>query len=218
MPSVCVCVCVWRFLPLPLTLAYARFAGGYFPADELFEMDGTACCNDCNFFPFGDVLTRVVRAFSRDVYVRRNAGRVTHEPIEVEVEGETGEGETGEEGTDAEKVRVTVPSSGVHPFKGFVKYAAPLSLIYEGEEVLYFTFRNMYSQLWCKLNSVDASTDGIVRLCKTFEDLLYAQHPHLFLHLLAIKVNPLQIAFPWIHLAFTGVLPVRERNFRASDR
>ena len=47
-------------------------------------------------------------------------------------------------------------------------------------------------------------------LVHRFEDLLFAQHPTLFLHLLALKVNPLEIAFPWIHLAFTGTIPVEE--------
>jgi hypothetical protein len=90
----------------------------------------------------------------------------------------------------------------------------------------------MYASLWSKLNTI-SSKEGEVRdeitarayrlgppnhppppqllhVVKTFEELLFALHPGLFLHLLSIGVDPLQVAFPWIHLAFSNVLDAEQ--------
>ena len=50
----------------------------------------------------------------------------------------------------------------------------------------------------------------LLHVVKTFEELLFALHPGLFLHLLSIGVDPLQVAFPWIHLAFSNVLDAEQ--------
>ena len=98
----------------------------------------------------------------------------------------------------------------MHPFKGLVKYASPLALTYQYEEPIYFTFRSMYSNLWSKLNTISSREGELLHVAKTFEDLLFALNPSLFLHLLSIGVDPLQVAFPWIHLAFSNVLEAEQ--------
>ena len=159
-------------------------------------MDVAITTNSDCFFPFADLLSSVMKCFSRDPYVRENALVGTHRPIPFLMPGDV--------------LPTLVPASGVHPFKGLAKYAAPLSLVYSSEADAYFALRHMYTRLWCRLNTVDAEEGNLAHLCKTYEDVLFSQHPTLFLHLIALGVPPLSIAFPWIHLAFVGYLPVTE--------
>ncbi|GMH89203.1 hypothetical protein TrST_g12976 [Triparma strigata] len=168
----------------------------YNVVDELFEMDSqTIISNSMSFFPFLENITNVVLAFSRDSWVVQNSTYTAHESIKYEMS----DGST-----------TSIPSSGVQPFKGFVNYIAPLSLVYEDEERIYFTFRGMYSRLWCKLNVISSDSGTLIHLCKTFEDLLLSWDPALFMHLLSVNVAPLSIAFTWIHLAFTNVLETEQ--------
>ena len=163
--------------------------------DELNRMDLGYISNDFTFFPFGEVLLGVVLAFSRDPWVLHNASVVTHDPLLHDL---------------PDGSRVLVPSSGVHPFKGFCKYAAPLALIYQDAEAVYFTFRAMYASYWCRLNVLHSGEGTLLHLCKSFEDLLSRQCPLLFLHLNALGCPPLTIAFPWLHLTFVGYLEVEQ--------
>ena len=88
--------------------------------DELFRMDTTSTINnDMAFFPFVEVITDVVLAFSRDPWVMTNSAVATHEPLHYTCQGGG---------------VLHIPASGVHPFKGFVKYAAPLALVYDSRE------------------------------------------------------------------------------------
>ncbi|GMI25208.1 hypothetical protein TeGR_g2873 [Tetraparma gracilis] len=177
-----------------LLRSYARTS--FHPTDSLLALDvGHVSC-DASFFPFADALKSVVEAFSRDPYPLHNAVAVAHDPIQVLVEGDT--------------QATNVPASGVHPFKGFIRYAAPLSLVYEKQPDLYFAFRALYSRLFCRLTVIDSTPGNLVHLCLTFERLLFAQHPSLALHLSAVGAKPLQVAFPWICHAFVGALPVEE--------
>jgi hypothetical protein len=92
----------------------------YNVVDELFEMDSqTIISNSMSFFPFLENITNVVLAFSRDSWVVQNSTYTAHESIKYEMS----DGST-----------TSIPSSGVQPFKGFVNYIAPLSLVYEDEE------------------------------------------------------------------------------------
>jgi len=74
----------------------------------------------------------------------------------------------------------------------------------------YFTFRGLYATLFSRLNVLNSKDGHLLHLCKTFEDMLFAQHPVLFLHLLSVGIDPLNVAFPWIHLAFTNVLETEQ--------
>ena len=47
-----------------------------------------------------------------------------------------------------------------------------------------------------------------MHICRTFEQLLSSVHIRLYLHLVKIGVQPLQIAFPWLQLGFVGTLEV----------
>ena len=173
-----------------------RVDGLKFPVeDDLNRMDLGYITNDFTFFPFSELLLGVVMAFSRDPWILDNAAFVTHEPLVHEF-------------ADGSSVRV--PSSGVHPFKGFCKYAAPLALIYQDAASVYATMRAMYAQYWCRLNVLHSDASTLVSLCKTFEDLLMCVCPALFLHLNALECPPLSIAFSWLHLGFVGYLEVEQ--------
>ena len=71
---------------------------------------------------------------------------------------------------------------------------------------MYFVYRELFSQLWCKLNAINSEKRCIVMLSKLFEDLLQRYEPELFRHLLEVGIAPLQLAFSWIQLAFVGYL------------
>ena len=68
--------------------------------------------------------------------------------------------------------------------------------------------RESYCQLWCKLSVLSGDSGTLLHICNTFENLLLESQPRLFLHLVNIGVNPLQIAFSWIQLGFVGILEV----------
>jgi len=159
-------------------------------------MDVENVSNDFTYFPFVEVLTGVVMSFSRDPWLLDNADVVTHEPLifKNEVTGD----------------KMNVPSSGVHPFKRLVNFAAPLSFVYQDEEHLYYTFRSLYASFFCRLNVIDSREGFLIHLCKTFEDLLLSNSPSLYAHLLSIKVHPLQVAFTWIHFAFSTFLDIEQ--------
>ncbi|KAG7396690.1 hypothetical protein PHYBOEH_001919 [Phytophthora boehmeriae] len=45
-------------------------------------------------------------------------------------------------------------------------------------------------------------------LCKLFEELVVRSSPAAVFHLINIGIKPLDIAFPWIQSAFSGVLDI----------
>ena len=74
--------------------------------------------------------------------------------------------------------------------------------------MLYSMARNMWCKLWCKLNIISGDGGTLMHICRTFEQLLSSVHIRLYLHLVKIGVQPLQIAFPWLQLGFVGTLEV----------
>ena len=103
---------------------------------------------------------------------------------------------------------VRVPPSGVQPFCGFVRYAAPLAFLYEEEEELYFVLRAMWCRYWCKLNAIRSDGDCLPAVYRTFERLLGDVHPALAMHLGKVGAPPLRQAKHWIQCGFVTYLEV----------
>ncbi len=101
------------------------------------------------------------------------------------------------------------------PYYGFALKAAPLAYLYRSEEEIINALRSMFARYWCQLNVVRNSPPNsnltlLPNLCSQFERLMSTQCPEVLLHMLSLNVSPLEIAFPWIHLAFSNALPVEE--------
>ena len=148
------------------------------------------------------VLGKVVAAFSRDEHVRQLSAVRVHELVF----GVGGGGEGGGGGDGPQAVEQCVPPSGVQPFRGFVSYAAPLCYLFDAPAQLYFVLRGLWCRYFCKLNVLSSGPQTLLRLCATFEALLLEHDAELFAHLVDVGVPPLSVAFPWIHLAFSGYL------------
>lgn len=58
------------------------------------------------------------------------------------------------------------------------------------------------------MTSINSHPQGIVSLCKLFEDLLQMYEPEVCYHLNHLGISPLKTAFPWIVFMFVGVLEV----------
>jgi hypothetical protein len=111
-------------------------------------------------------------------------------------------------GSDADSAPMASPPCAVQPFLGLASYFAPLCYLYTHKSSMYAVARSLWCQVWCRLNVLSGDEGTLLHTCKTFEDLLATVHPRLFLHLLKMGLNPLHIAFPWIHLGFVGFLEV----------
>jgi Rab-GTPase-TBC domain len=66
----------------------------------------------------------------------------------------------------------------------------------------------LWAKLWCKLNVISGDGGALLCVCKTFENLLAALDPKLFLHLLSLNIQPLRIAFSWIQLSFVSFFEI----------
>lgn len=105
---------------------------------------------------------------------------------------------------------VTVPLSGVLPFKGMASYAAPLALVYGTDAAVAAVLKAMWQRHWCKLNSLRSGGGCLPQLAQQFEELVQLHDPTLFLHLMRHGVQPLTVAMPWLHSAFVSLLPPGE--------
>ncbi|KAG2518242.1 hypothetical protein BBO99_00007686 [Phytophthora kernoviae] len=101
-----------------------------------------------------------------------------------------------------------VPPNGVLPFSGLVMYMAPLAYVYADPVEIYFVFRELYVRYWSKLNAIRTERGTMLPLCKLFEELIVRSSPTTVFHLINIGIKPLDIAFPWIQSAFSGVLDI----------
>jgi len=66
----------------------------------------------------------------------------------------------------------------------------------------------MYARFWCRVNVMSTEADTLLPLCQLFEEIVQAHRPSLFMHLLTIGVNPLQLALPWIQFGCATYLDV----------
>uniref|UniRef100_K3WLX2 Rab-GAP TBC domain-containing protein n=1 Tax=Globisporangium ultimum (strain ATCC 200006 / CBS 805.95 / DAOM BR144) TaxID=431595 RepID=K3WLX2_GLOUD len=166
--------------------------------DDMYLLDLQQTFDSSDYFVFQDHLESVIMAFSRDSYVQQHAlqvnGAVTHD--------------SG--WTDAEVTPLShyVPPNGVLPFGGLVMYTAPLTYLYNDPVEIFYVFREMYVRYWSKLNAIRTEKSTILGLCKLFEDLAVRSSASTVFHLVNVGIKPLDIAFPWIQSAFSGVLGI----------
>jgi hypothetical protein len=163
--------------------------------DTLYRLDAMQIGDNDNFFPFEEVLEKVMMGFSRDTWLADHCKCNVLAPML----GNT------QDGTEVGRV----PPSGVPPFCGLVWYASPLCFLYPDPEPIFFVFRKMFAEHWCHLNRISAdSQDSLLNLCKLFEDLLQTSNPEVVVHAGILGLNPLEISFSWIHGAFADYLDV----------
>lgn len=163
--------------------------------DELYVMDVYHAADDERYFVFEEELRHVALCFSRDAWILQNADYVIHKPLtSPPVEGS--------------ETAMACPPCGVQPFLGLASYFAPLCYLYKEPASLYSVSRLMYARLWSHMNVISSDAGTLLHVCCTFESLLASVHLRLFLHLLSLGVQPLQIALPWLQLGFVGTLEV----------
>mmetsp|Transcript_22677 Transcript_22677/g.22879 ORF Transcript_22677/g.22879 Transcript_22677/m.22879 type:complete len:136 (-) Transcript_22677:154-561(-) len=68
----------------------------------------------------------------------------------------------------------------------------------------------MYARLWSRMNVICSDSGTLMHICRTFENLFISVHLKLYLHLLSLGIQPLQVALPWLQLGFVGVLEVNQ--------
>lgn len=107
------------------------------------------------------------------------------------------------------------PPSGIVPFRGMSFLAAPFFFLFPSLDLCYFAFRESYCALFSRSQIISGRTtcstaedDSAVGLAKLFEDLLSSCEPVLYLHLMKLGVDPLEIALPWLFTSFAGYLSV----------
>jgi hypothetical protein len=59
---------------------------------------------------------------------------------------------------------------------------------------------------------------SLLYICALFENLLASVSPRLVLHLINLGVYPLDVALPWIHLGFVGLLEVEQVCYASAFR
>eukprot|EP01031_Cornospumella_fuschlensis_P026974 gene26974-32589_t len=163
--------------------------------DELFLFDLQTVLDDPRFFVFEEELKEVVLCFTRDHSVFTTATYQIHAPLLREM------------GADYPN-DYPAPPCGVFPHLGFCTYFAPPCYVFKHKPSLFLVCRALYCEIWCKLNVVASGRDTLLGLCASFESLLMEAQPRLFLHLVGLGLQPLKVAFPWMQLAFIGLLEI----------
>lgn len=127
-----------------------------------------------------DELKQVALCFARDEWIRYNSSHAVHRPLLGLVNEVLGAG-------------TSAPPCAVQPFAGLATYFAPLCYVYKDLPALYSVCRKMYAQIWSRLNVFSSDEGTLMHVCKTFEDLLIAAHPRLYMHLTNIGLQPLKV-------------------------
>lgn len=168
--------------------------------DDMYLLDLQRAIDSCDYFVFEDHLKSSMLAFSRDPHVKENAmavnGAVSCTWISPEGDNSTA------------PPNDSIPPNGVLPFSGLIMYLAPLTYISTDTAEIYFVFREMYVRYWSRLNAISPEPSTILHLCKLFEALVSQSAPTVCYHLVNAGIQPLDIAFPWIQSAFSGVLDI----------
>jgi hypothetical protein len=141
--------------------------------DELFIHDIQNIIDDPRFFVFEEELKEVILCFTRDDYVWNNTEYQIHAPLI---------------GHSADNDNTPSPPSGIQPFLGLSSYFAPLCYIYKKKASLYSVSRALYTKLWCKMNVLSSDEGTLLSVCQTFESLVIAANPRLFLNLVKIGI------------------------------
>lgn len=168
----------------------------------MYLLDLQQTFDSSDYFVFQDHLESVIMAFTRDSYVQQHAlqvnGTVTYVPNATDAD------------SDLAPPNSYIPPNGVLPFGGLVMYAAPLTYLYDDPVEIFYVFREMYVRYWSKLNAIRTEKSTILGLCKLFEELAVRSSASAVFHLLNVGIKPLDIAFPWIQSAFSGVLEINQ--------
>ncbi|RLN74905.1 hypothetical protein BBJ28_00015186 [Nothophytophthora sp. Chile5] len=183
--------------------------------DDMYLLDLQQTTDSSDYFVFQDHLESVLMAFTRDTYVRDHAlqvnGTVNWSPASgAAAPSTTPASEVRSAESAAATTDQSVPPNGVLPFSGLVMYVAPLAYLYTDPVDIYYVFRELYVRYWSKLNAIRIERGTILPLCKLFEELVVRSSPAAVFHLLNIGLKPLDIAFPWIQSAFSGVLDIEQ--------
>lgn len=162
--------------------------------DDLVLSDVYEICNDDKYFIFQDIMEACVMFFIRDRQVYDMLSAKPNVPLIA----------TGPN----DKPIGIYPACSVLPVQHFSSYFAPFCYISDQKEEVYFIFRAFYCKYICHLQTISSHPQGIISICKLFEDLLQTYEPEVCFHLNQLNINPLKTAFPWIFYAFVGVLEV----------
>ncbi|GLD99282.1 hypothetical protein PINS_up008000 [Pythium insidiosum] len=151
--------------------------------DDMYLLDLQHAIDHADYFVFQDLLDSVVLAFTRDPHVQRAAERING------------------------AVETELPS-----ISGLVLYAAPLTYLFTDDVALYFVFREMYVRYWSRLNAIASAPErcSLLSLCQLFERLVQRSSPRAVFRLLDVGIKPLDVAFPWLQGAFSGVLEIQQ--------
>ena len=179
--------------------------------DALYMHDVHTVLDNPRFFPFEENLKVVILCFVRDTKVKTLSDYEVHqsgrdENFDVKI-SKSVQPVVGSQPNNSGGQYMT-PQSAVQPFLGLASYFAPLCYLYADMAGLYSVTRALWCKLWCRLNVISGDRNTLLYVCKTFENLLASLHPRLFIHLLNLGVNPLHVAFPWMHLSFAGYFEV----------
>lgn len=139
---------------------------------------------------------------------RKPSTSLAADPLRLPSASLPGKGVAEGGGVVALDKQVTMPTSGVQPFLGLAIYTAPLCYVFHDRAALYSAHKILWCRLWSKMNVISSDEGTLVHVCATFESLLMACHPTLFLHMVKIGVQPLLIAMPWLQFGFVGLLEV----------
>jgi len=102
------------------------------------------------------------------------------------------------------------------PFHGLALQVAPLAYLFSETKEIVLCSRELFARFWCQLNTLQNTPVGSAELCllpnlvAIFESLIQETCCDVLVHLVSIGVNPIDVAFPWIHLGFANVLCVEE--------
>lgn len=169
--------------------------------DDMYLLDLQRTIDSSDYFVFEDNLKPAILAFTRDAHVKDAAPRVNgavHESLDKTITIDSAPALAND----------SIPLNGVLPFSGLIMYLAPLTYVTTDTVELYFLFREMYVRYWSDLNCIATDSGTILHLCQLFEDLVGRSTPAAVFHLINMGISPLDIAFPWIQSAFSGVLQI----------
>lgn len=164
----------------------------------MYLLDLQQTLDSSDYFVFQDHLESIIMAFTRDVHVEQHARHIDG-ALRLDISGQSQQPAPEND---------CIPPNGVLPFSGLVMYAAPLTYLYTNTADIYFVFREMYVRYWSKLKVIGTEKSTILPLCKLFEALIIRSTSAAVFHLLNIGIKPIDIAFPWIQCAFSGVLDI----------
>ena len=185
--------------------------------DKLFLLDVQNIMDDPRYFPFGDLVKETVLCLSRGgdecVYDMHHVTEHDDGLPSCYVEHEVSDSSGCSKGSHSLSSKICPAKERrfrrtVQPFLGFASYVAPLCYLYSDRASLFSMADRLWATTWCKLNVCTGDTGGLLNVCKTFENLLSSTDPRLFLHLLSLGVQPLQIAFSWLQLCFITVFEI----------